>query len=201
MNYIKQDIIEKIYDAADIVEVVGEFVDLKKSGVNYKGLCPFHQDHTPSLSVSPSRQIFKCFTCGEGGNAVTFLMKHEKMTYPEALRWLAKKYSIDIQECELTEEQEALMKKRDSLFANMAIIEDYYHKEFMKSEKAQQYAYDRWDKEYCDLIRIHPGHAERTGTMRPKRQRPVPRAYHHQYPRPLRKDHRLHVSELRWQQS
>ena len=107
MNYIKQDIIEKIYDAADIVEVVGEFVDLKKSGVNYKGLCPFHQDHTPSLSVSPSRQIFKCFTCGEGGNAVTFLMKHEKMTYPEALRWLAKKYSIDIQECELTEEQEA----------------------------------------------------------------------------------------------
>lgn len=154
MNYIKQDIIEKIYDAADIVEVVGEFVDLKKSGVNYKGLCPFHQDHTPSLSVSPSRQIFKCFTCGEGGNAVTFLMKHEKMTYPEALRWLAKKYSIDIQECELTEEQEALMKKRESLFANMAIVEDYYHKEFMKSEKAQQYAYDRWDKEYCDLIRI-----------------------------------------------
>ena len=131
MNYIKQDIIEKIYDAADIVEVVGEFVDLKKSGVNYKGLCPFHQDHTPSLSVSPSRQIFKCFTCGEGGNAVTFLMKHEKMTYPEALRWLAKKYCIDIQEYEPTEEQEALMKKRESLFANMAIVEDYYHKEFM----------------------------------------------------------------------
>ena len=180
MNYIKQDIIEKIYDAADIVEVVGEFVDLKKSGVNYKGLCPFHQDHTPSLSVSPSRQIFKCFTCGEGGNAVTFLMKHEKMTYPEALRWLAKKYSIDIQECELTEEQEVLMKKRDSLFANMAIIEDYYHKEFMKSEKAQQLGqrilrpYPNW---LCAGLLTeprqtghHPGHAERTGTLRPKRE-------------------------------
>ena len=152
--HITEETIEKIFDAAEIVEVISKFVELKKSGVNYRGLCPFHQDHTPSLYISPSRQIFKCFVCGEGGNAVTFLMKHENMTYPEALRWLAKKYSIDIQECEMSEEQEALMKKRDSLFSNMAIVEDYYHKEFLKSEKAQQYAYGRWGKECCDLIRI-----------------------------------------------
>ena len=159
--HIPEETIEKILDATDIVEVISEFIELKKAGVNYKGLCPFHQDHTPSLCVSPSRQIFKCFVCGEGGNAVGFLMKHEKMTYAEALRWLAKKYSIDIQECELSEEQEAQMKKRDSLFANMAIVESYYHKEFQKSEKAQQYAYKRWDKVYCDLIRIGyaPGHS------------------------------------------
>ena len=151
---ITEETIGKIFDATDIVEVVSEFIELKQAGVNYKGLCPFHQDHTPSLYVSPSRQIFKCFTCGEGGNAVTFLMKHEKMTYPEALQWLAKKYSIDIQEYDLSEEQEAQMKKRESLFANMDIVEDFYHKEFMKSEKAQQYAYGRWGKDYCDLIRI-----------------------------------------------
>lgn len=131
--HIPEETIEKILDATDIVEVISEFIELKKAGVNYKGLCPFHQDHTPSLCVSPSRQIFKCFVCGEGGNAVGFLMKHEKMTYAEALRWLAKKYSIDIQECELSEEQETQMKKRDSLFANMAIVESYYHKEFQKS--------------------------------------------------------------------
>jgi galactokinase len=91
-------------EATNIVDVVGEFVTLRKSGVNYKGLCPFHDDKTPSFMVSPARQICKCFSCGEGGNAINFLMKHEQITYPEALRWLAKKYSIEIQERELTDE-------------------------------------------------------------------------------------------------
>ena len=83
-------------EATNIVDVVGEFVNLRKAGVNYKGLCPFHDDTTPSFMVSPARQICKCFACGEGGNAVNFLMKHEQITYPEALRWLAKKYNIDV---------------------------------------------------------------------------------------------------------
>ena len=85
-------------DATNIVDVVGEFVTLRKAGVNYKGLCPFHDDKTPSFMVSPSKQICKCFACGEGGTAINFLMKHEQITYPEALRWLAKKYNIEIQD-------------------------------------------------------------------------------------------------------
>ena len=96
--------IDKIMDATNIVDVVGEFVTLRKAGVNYKGLCPFHDDKTPSFMVSPSKQICKCFACGEGGTAINFLMKHEQITYPEALRWLAKKYNIEIEERELTDE-------------------------------------------------------------------------------------------------
>ncbi|MBR1687220.1 MAG: DNA primase [Prevotella sp.] len=108
--------VDKIMDATDIVDVVGEFVNLRKAGVNYKGLCPFHDDTTPSFMVSPARQICKCFACGEGGNAVNFLMKHEQITYPEALRWLAKKYNIEIQERELTDEERREQSERESLF-------------------------------------------------------------------------------------
>ena len=108
--------IDKIMDATNIVDVVGEFVTLRKAGVNYKGLCPFHDDKTPSFMVSPSKQICHCFACGEGGNAVNFLMKHEQITYPEALRWLAKKYNIEIQEKELTDEERKEQSDRESMF-------------------------------------------------------------------------------------
>ena len=103
-------------DATNIVDVVGEFVTLRKAGVNYKGLCPFHDDKTPSFMVSPSKQICKCFACGEGGTAINFLMKHEQITYPEALRWLAKKYNIEIQEKELTDEERQQQSDRESMF-------------------------------------------------------------------------------------
>ena len=103
-------------DATNIVDVVSEFVTLRKAGVNYKGLCPFHDDTTPSFMVSPSKQICHCFACGEGGNAVNFLMKHEQITYPEALRWLAKKYNIEIQDKELTEEEKKEQSDRESMF-------------------------------------------------------------------------------------
>ena len=103
-------------DATNIVDVVGEFVTLRKAGVNYKGLCPFHDDKTPSFMVSPSKQICKCFACGEGGTAINFLMKHEQITYPEALRWLAKKYNIEIQEKELTDEEKKEQSDRESMF-------------------------------------------------------------------------------------
>ena len=108
--------IDKIMDATNIVDVVGELVTLRKAGVNYKGLCPFHDDTTPSFMVSPSKQICKCFACGEGGTAINFLMKHEQITYPEALRWLAKKYNIEVEEKELTEEEKKEQSARESMF-------------------------------------------------------------------------------------
>ena len=113
---IDRQTIDKIMDATNIVDVVSDFVTLRKAGVNYKGLCPFHDDKTPSFMVSPSKQICKCFACGEGGTAVNFLMKHEQITYPEALRWLAKKYNIEIQEKELTDEEKQQQNDRDSMF-------------------------------------------------------------------------------------
>ncbi len=95
---ISPETIEKIMDTARIEEVIGEFVTLKKRGVNLIGLCPFHNEKTPSFSVSAPKGIFKCFGCGKGGNVVNFLMEHEHYTYPEALRYLAQKYSIEIEE-------------------------------------------------------------------------------------------------------
>ena len=113
---IDRETIDKILDATNIVDVVSEFVTLRKSGVNYKGLCPFHDDKTPSFMVSPTKQICKCFSCGEGGTAINFLMKHEQITYPEALRWLAKKYNIEILEKELTDEERQEQSDRESMF-------------------------------------------------------------------------------------
>ena len=114
-------------DAVNIVDVVGEFVNLRKSGVNYKGLCPFHDDKTPSFMVSPARQICKCFSCGEGGNAINFLMKHEQITYPEALRWLAKKYNIEIQERELSDDEKREQSERESMFVVNEWACEYFH--------------------------------------------------------------------------
>ena len=108
--------IDKIMDAANIVDVVSEFVTLRKAGVNYKGLCPFHNEKTPSFVVSPSKGYCHCFSCGKGGNVVGFIMEYEQMTYPEALRWLAKKYNIEIHERELTDEEKREESERESLF-------------------------------------------------------------------------------------
>ena len=113
---IDRPTIERIKDAADIVDVVSEFVSLKRVGANYRGLCPFHNDHTPSFYVSPSRRTCHCFVCGEGGDAVGFMMKHEQMTYPDALRWLANRYHIDIQEQEMSDEQKKEQSERDAMF-------------------------------------------------------------------------------------
>ena len=108
--------VEKIKDAANIVDVVSEFVSLRKRGANYTGLGPFHNEKTPSFFVSPARGTCHCFGCGKGGNAVTFIMEHEQMTYPEALRWLANKYHIEIQERELTDEERREQSERESMF-------------------------------------------------------------------------------------
>ena len=123
---IDKPTIARIMDSTKIEEVVSEFVTLKKRGINYVGLCPFHNDSHPSFSVSPTRGICHCFTCGKGGNAVNFLMELEQMTYPDALRWLAKKYNIEIQEREMTNEEKQRESERESMF----IVNDWAAKYF-----------------------------------------------------------------------
>ena len=118
--------IDRIMDAAQIVDVVSEFVTLKKRGTSYVGLCPFHDDKTPSFHVSPAKGICKCFACGKGGSAAHFIMEHEQMSYPEALRWLAKKYHIEIKERELTDEEKQAQNIRESLFVVNEFARDYF---------------------------------------------------------------------------
>ena len=125
---IDKTTIDRIQDTAQIVEVVSDFVTLKKRGVNYLGLCPFHDDRTPSFSVSPAKNICKCFSCGEGGTAVHFIMKHEQLTYYEALKYLAKKYNIEVREREMTDEEKVLESERESMF----IINEYARTYFEK---------------------------------------------------------------------
>lgn len=123
---IDQATIDRIMNAAQIVDVVSEFVTLRKRGVNYIGLCPFHDEKTPSFSVSPSKQICKCFSCGKGGNVVHFIMEHEQLNYYEALKFLAKKYNIEIQEKELTAEQIQARSTRESMFVVNNFARDYF---------------------------------------------------------------------------
>ena len=118
--------IDRILDAAQIYDVVSDFVTLRKRGVNYVGLCPFHDDKTPSFYVSPAKGLCKCFACGKGGNAVHFIMEHEQMSYPEALKYLAKKYGIEIKERELSNEEKLAQSERESLFIVNQFARDYF---------------------------------------------------------------------------
>ena len=126
-DMIDRATVDKIIDAAQIVDVVSEFVTLRKSGVNYKGLCPFHDDRNPSFMVSPAKNICHCFVCGKGGTPAGFLMEHEQITYPEALRWLAKKYNIEIVEKELTDEERQAQNERESMFIVNEWAKDWFH--------------------------------------------------------------------------
>ena len=123
---IDQPTIDRILDAAQIYDVVSDFVTLRKRGVNYVGLCPFHDDKTPSFYVSPAKGLCKCFACGKGGNAVHFIMEHEQMSYPEALKYLAKKYGIEIKERELSSEEKIAQSERESLFIVNNFARDYF---------------------------------------------------------------------------
>ena len=118
--------VERIKDAANIVEVVSEFVTLRRSGANYKGLCPFHNEKTPSFYVSPARGTCHCFGCGKGGTPIGFIMEHEQMTYPEALRWLAQKYHIEIREREQTDEEKREQSERESMFIVNEWVANYF---------------------------------------------------------------------------
>lgn len=123
---IDQATIDRIIDAAQITDVVSDFVTLRKRGVNYVGLCPFHDDKTPSFYVSPAKGLCKCFSCGKGGNPVHFIMEHEQMSYPEALKFLAKKYGIEIKERELSSEEKIVQSERESLFIVNNFARDYF---------------------------------------------------------------------------
>ncbi len=129
--------IDRIMDAANIVDVVSEFVSLRKSGANYKGLCPFHDDRTPSFSVSPARGIYKCFSCGKAGNAANFIMEHEQLSYPDALRWLARKYHIEIKERELTDEERQQENERESIFIVNEWAAGYFNEVLHKEPDGQ----------------------------------------------------------------
>lgn len=131
---IPQETIGQIFETARVEEVVGDFVQLKKKGTNMWGLCPFHNEKTPSFSVSPAKGIYKCFGCGEGGNSVNFIMSHEHMTYPEALRFLAKKYNIEIEEEELTPEREAELSERESLYLVMQYAQRKFSENLLESD-------------------------------------------------------------------
>ncbi|MDR1056261.1 MAG: DNA primase [Prevotellaceae bacterium] len=134
---IDKTTVERIMDAADIVDVIGEFVTLRKKGANYMTCCPFHGEKTPSFSVSPSRGIFKCFGCGKGGNAATFIMEHERMSYVEALKYLAKKYGIEIQEREITEEEVKQNNDRDSMMVVSAYAQQYFTDTLLNSREGK----------------------------------------------------------------
>ena len=123
---LDQSTIDKITDAAQIQDVVGDYVTLRKRGVNLLGLCPFHNEKTPSFTVSPAKGIFKCFGCGKGGNSVHFIMEHEQISYYEALKYLARKYHIEFQERELSAEEMAIRNDRESMF----LVNEFAQKHF-----------------------------------------------------------------------
>ena len=134
---ITQQTIERVFEAAQVEEVIGEFVQLKKSGSSFKGLSPFTDERTPSFMVSPVKQIWKDFSTGKGGNAVSFLMEHEHYTYPEAIKWLAKKYNIEIEETEQSDEQKQQLNERESMFLASKFAKDYFHDVLMNTQKGR----------------------------------------------------------------
>jgi DNA primase catalytic core len=136
---IPEGTVERIRDAARIEEVAGEFIGLRKKGVNYVGVCPFHADTSPSMFVSPAKQIFKCFACGTGGDAIKFIMEHERLSFPEALRYLARKYGIDIPDVELSREEIEREKRRESLLIILKKSQEFFRSSLAESPEAQQY--------------------------------------------------------------
>jgi DNA primase len=138
---ISQETVQRIINTINITEVIGDFVRLKRRGSNYIGLCPFHNEKTPSFTVSPSKEIYKCFGCGKSGNAITFVMEHEKLGYAEALRWLAKKYNIEIQETETDPEYKERQQTADSLFIINQFAQRFFEQQLWDTEMGQAVAY------------------------------------------------------------
>ena len=128
---ISKSTIDKVFESSRVEEVIGDFVQLKKSGSNFKGLSPFSEERTPSFMVSPVKQIWKDFSSGKGGTAITFLMEHEHFTYPEAIKYLANKYNIEIEETEQSDEQKIESDEKESLF----LVSEYANKFFQNTLK------------------------------------------------------------------
>lgn len=151
---IKQQDINKVLDAANIVDVVSDFVQLTPKGKVLKGLCPFHEDSNPSLTVTPAMNIFKCFACGEGGGPIKFVEKHENYSFPEAVKYLAKKYGIIIDEKAPTAEEEAQYKHMESLWLANERLCEVYQKQLEKNKAAQEHSWGRWGEEFCKTMGI-----------------------------------------------
>ncbi len=134
---ISQNTIQQILTRIDIVDIVGEFVRLKKRGASYLGLCPFHNEKTPSFTVSPSKEIYKCFGCGKSGNSISFIMEHEKYSYVEALKWLAKKYNIEVEETFATDEQRQQQQSAESLYIINQFAQQYFSRILFETEEGQ----------------------------------------------------------------
>src|ERR1700747_565049 len=134
---IARDTVDKIVEAARIEEVVGDFVTLKKRGANLLGLCPFHNEKTPSFTVSPAKGIYKCFGCGEAGNSVNFIMKLESLSYPESLKYLAKKYGIAVEEKEITPEEKAQQTEKESLLITASYAQKYFSENLKNTDEGK----------------------------------------------------------------
>lgn len=158
---IRQEIIDTILDCTDIVQVIAQHVQLKKSGIRYVGCCPFHQEKTPSFYVFPHTGTFKCFGCGEGGDAIHFIEKAENKTFVEAVRTLAQKANVQIEEQEESVEEKQKRMHREALWITNKQVADFYRKQFLDSKEAQEYAYRRWGKDYCTMQEI--GYAPKDG--------------------------------------
>jgi DNA primase len=144
-NYLRRRMIsphtiQQITNRIDVMDVVGEFVKLKKRGTNYLGLCPFHNEKSPSFTVSPAKEIYKCFGCGKSGNSITFLMEHEKFSYVEALRWLAARYNIEIEETEASPEQKLANQTADSLYAINNFSQKFFSTQLTQTEEGKNIA-------------------------------------------------------------
>jgi DNA primase len=137
---ISPNTIQQITNHIDILDVVGEFVKLKKRGTNYLGLCPFHNEKSPSFTVSPAKEIYKCFGCGKSGNSIGFIMEHEKYSYVEALRWLAARYNIEIEETEASPEQKLQNQTADSLYAINHYAQKYFATQLTDTAEGQNIA-------------------------------------------------------------
>ena len=158
---IRQEIIDTILDRTDIVQVIAQHVQLKKSGIRYVGCCPFHQEKTPSFYVFPHTGTFKCFGCGEGGDAIHFIEKAENKIFVEAVRTLAQKANVQIEEQEESVEEKQKRMHREALWITNKQVADFYRKQFLDSKEAQEYAYRRWGKDYCTMQEI--GYAPKDG--------------------------------------
>ena len=140
MTLISRQTIDAVFEAARVEEVISDFVQLKKSGSNFKGLSPFTDERSPSFMVSPVKQIWKDFSSGKGGTAVSFLMEHEHFTYPEAIRYLAQKYNIEIEETEQTDEDKAAMDARESMFLVNTFAAEFFERQLNQSEEGRAIA-------------------------------------------------------------
>lgn len=145
---------QRVLDATNIVDVVSDYVELKRKGANYVGLCPFHNEHTGSFVVSPARQRFICFGCRESGDAIEFLRKHENMDYVSAVKTLAEKAHIVIEECEESDEQKAQRKEREAHLLIMQRVHAFYKSLFQEDDKAKEYSYGRWSEEFCAMTEL-----------------------------------------------